>query len=651
MSTPSSATSPQHEQAEKPALPAYVHVRPNGIYIALSPPPAQDILRTFVDRLFNSGAYFKGLDYACFMDLLYGAKPVIAKDERMPEVLLAREIVSLAPQRKDLYRAIKLIRAGEEAEYMFEPLFTEITVEESVYGPPGEDGIAPVVEVIQRIEQQPTKLDFDEFIADAWCKGVRFGIDADTVRATIQSGTPTRITIARQREPTASKDAQLTEENNKLHQDRSPLILASGRAILSTAKNHFPQVAKDAPLLRKIPRALGDPGYRVTGAVIEPHMPKDLDLQPLSGIGTRIEHTAKGEVIVADMDGFLSFDDRTKKISITATIENRSGISARSTGDIKLGVDEFVEHGEVQEGRIVEGKHLTFRSAVYGNVLSTGGDIHLDDNLSGGHAESIGGNITVSGRTYNAVLEAWDGNIEIKFAENSIISGKSVSIERAVNCEIIAETLQLGQAEGCAIAGKNVWLNSAQTRKDRETVITILIPDRSSLEDQMNTNRKEIAKINLLLQRDASAMSAAQANPKQAKLIDLDSKIRAGTVQLNAQQQKEWQQVYAQLPPEIQNALALLEERKILQQEFTSLAQQIKALYTEQRCSIKEVLGETVAQTLSSHMEISAFRNLPKQELKTELLHIGSPKKVIFKGAHGSFEWSSKAPELPDTGD
>lgn len=629
-------------------LPAYVHVRPDGVYIAVSPPPSQDILQMFVDRLFNNNAYFKGLNYPLFLDLLYGTKPVTVKDGQPPEVRLASEIITFSPLRKRLYRGVKIVRNGERAEYLFEPVFTEVTLEEPVYGPAEEDGVIPIVEYTKKTEARPTKLDFDEFVAEMWLKGVRFGINADAVRAAIQGSDTTRIEIAVQRVPTESKDAQIVEEHSRLRQDRSPLILSSGRAVLSTAKNFFPQVAQDESLLRKVPRALGDPGYLVTGSVIEPRLPKDLDLQRLAGPGTRIEYHAQGDLIVAAIDGFLRFDDISKKVEVTPTIENRSGISAKSTGDIKLDVDEFVEHGEVQEGRFVKGKHLTFRSAVYGTVLANGGNIVIDDNLSGGEAKSIGGDITVHGRAYNASIEAWDGNITIKFAESCAILAKSVKIERAVNCEIVAENVQMDSAEGCAIAGMDVNIATTQARRDRETVITVLLPDCSGLESQIAAARDEIAKIDGVLQNNAEQMEKFSADPKQAKLIDLGAKIRNGQIQLTSQQQNEWQKIFAQFPPAVKDTLVLQGKIKDLSDQIAGLTRQIEASSARQRCLIKEVLGDTVGQTLTTHLGTAAFRNLPRQVLKTRLSQIGTSRERIFSGWQGHVEWQFQGTEFSD---
>ena len=46
-----------------------------------------------------------------------------------------------------------------------------------------------------------------------------------------------------------------------------------------------------------------------------------------------------------------------------------------------LTVDEFIEHGEVQEGREVHGRNMMFKSDVFGRVLSDGENIQLKKQL------------------------------------------------------------------------------------------------------------------------------------------------------------------------------------------------------------------------------------------------------------------------------
>ncbi len=626
-------------------LPAYVLLRPEGVFIKLSPPPAQDILKLFVDRLFSNDARFAGLDYANFISLLYDTDFAASPLGRVAEIRIASNIVRFPPQRKELYKGVNIIGNGERAEYMFEPVSIEVITDEPVYGPPSDDGVTPVTGYRRKVEQQPTKLDFDEFVAEMWLKGVRSGIAADAVRDVIQRGMSIRMDIASKLDPTDSRDAEIKEESDSLRMDNAPMILPNGKADLRRARNRFPQVAKDTPLLRKIPRVPGKPGYLVTGEAIEPRIPADVDLEKLAGDGTRIDNTAKGELLVADMDGFLCFDENSSEISITTKIENKGGISAKSTGDISLDVDEYVEHGEVQEGRIVEGKHMTFCADVFGSVISKGGTIQLERNLSGGHAQSIGGDIIIKGRAINAKIEAWDSEVTAAFAESCTIIGKSVSIERAVNCEIIAGELHLGIAEGCAIAGRKIRINTSNVRKHQETIITVLLPDFSDLDQQITQAKTNLAQVDNAIQAKAREITAAQSDAAFVRYQAIAAKIRDGSIKLTEAQQFEWQKIVRQFAPIMKGSDELNNKQQALKNEIERLSQLRANCGGDECCEIKEVLGDTVVRKLSSSLGILAYRDLPGHELKEKLQHPGAPQERIFSKAHGSLEWCFQIPE------
>ena len=622
-------------------LPAYVLMRPEGVFINLSPPPQQDILRLFIERLFSDEARFAQLDYANFLRLLYGTISEVTSNGSATEIRIASNIVRFAPQRRSLYRGVNILDGGERAEYMFEQVFLEVNAEEPAHA--GQEGGGKTAG--GEAELHPTKLDFDEFVADMWLKGVRFGIDAGAVRKVIDSGTSIRMTIARQLEPTDSKDAAIVEESDTLRQDNAPLILPDGKADLRRARNRFPQVAKNTRLLRKIPRVLGEPGYKVTGAAIEPRLPEDVDLKKLAGEGTRIEQSPIGEFLVAAMDGFLCIDDSTNRISIAEKIENKEGISAKSTGDIKLDVETYVEHGEVQEGRVVEGKHMTFLSNVFGTVISKGGHIQLGKNISGGRAQSIGGDITIKGRASNSALEAWDSKITVDTAENCTITGKIVSIKNAVNCEIVAEELRLGVAEGCAIAAKDIRIESSNSRRNRESVISVLLPDLHGFDQQIAEAKGNLAQINNALQAKTREMAANQSDPGYVKYLAILEKIQNGSIKLTAEQQVEWQKIVNQYAPIQKGSDSLMKKRLLLENEIERLSQARKTCGAGECCVIKEILGDTIVRKLSSATGTSAFRGLPAQELKAQLQHLGTPQERIFSGDSGSFEWHFQIPE------
>jgi uncharacterized protein (DUF342 family) len=628
-------------------LPAYVLVRPEGVFINLSPPPAQDILLLFVDRLFSNKFRFAGLDYAHFIRLLYGdaSEPFSGG---ATEVRIAGNIVRFPPERMELYKGVKIMGNGERAEYMFGPVFLEVVKDEPIYGEPGEDGVIPIIEYKQNVEKIATQLDFDEFIASMWLKGVRFGINADGVRDAIKKGTSGRISIAFQLEPTDGKDAEVVEESDHLRQDNAPMILANGKADLRRAKNRFPQIAKNAPLLRKIPRVLGKPGYRVTGTAIEPRIPEDLDLGKLGGEGTRIEQSPKGELLVAGIDGFLVLDEGTGEISVATKIENKGGISAKSTGDIKLTVDDYTEHGEVQEGRVVEGKHMTFLSSVFGTVISQGGDIELHKSLSGGCAQSVGGNIIVKEKAINSTLEAWDGKISAEFAEGCLIISKSVSIGRAVNCEIVAEELQLGIAEGCAIAGKNLQIASSNARKNRETVISMLLPDIPGYDRRIAEAKTNLVQIEQAIQAKNKVIAATQSDPGFSKYLAIAEKVRTKTITFTPEQQIGWQKIVNQFAPIMRGSEDLMKKCLVLEDAIKRLAQERTACGDAgEHCKIEEVLGDTVVRKISSNQGMSLFRKLPQQELRIKLRQLGDEQERIFSDHKGSLEWHFEVPALP----
>lgn len=638
----------------EPLLPAYISLRPEGVYVHVPRLPPEVGLKPFVERLFANETRFEGLDYPCFLRLLYGTGAAAPANLGATEARIAGGIARFPPERRALYKGVKIIGVGERAEYLFEPAAIEIASDEPVYGEPGDDGARPVIGYTRTTRLQPTRLDFDEFVADLWLKGVRFGIDAAAVVKAIESGATTRLSIAFQREPTSGMDAEIREESDALHRDNSPKILLNGKADLRRFKNRFPQVAKDQPLLRKIPRVLGEPGFRVTGEIIEPPLPADLDLNKLAGPGTRIERKGSGEVIVAGMDGFLAFDTRSNYIAVTEKVEDRGGVSTRTTGDLSLSVDEFVEHGEVQEGRVIEGRSMTFLSSVFGTVLSDHGDILLKNNLSGGHAKSSGGNITLEGRAYNAIMEARGGSITAPLAESCMIVGKTVSIERAVNCEIVAEELQLGISEGCAIAGKTVRISSSGARKDKETVITLLAPDFSDYDRQIATITKNMSVTRKAVLSKEEEIRAVSSEPEFAKYLAAAASIRMGAIKLSAAQQAGWQQMVARFARASQALEALNAEKAKLEEACLASEQEIGRISGQRedsansvRCEIVEILGDTVVKKLHSNLGVSVFHDLPSHELMVRLRQFGEPHDRILSANTGSLKWACVAPEQP----
>jgi hypothetical protein len=628
------------------ALPAYLRRQREGIFVDLSVFPVGGGFESAIDRLFSDGARFRGLDYRLLTGLLYDYDSIMELHGMAAELRLAEDVVAFPPNRRALYKAVKVDGAKSFAEYFFEPVAMEVVIEEPVYGEPGEDGVAPIVGSTSKEELQPTKLDLDEFIADMWLKDVRFGIDLEAVAGAISRGVTMRINVAAQRDATVGRDAEIEEVCDVLRRDNAPKLLANGKADLRKFQNRFPQIAKDARLLKKKSRVFGKQGIRVSGQRIEPLLPEDnIDLHAFSGPGTYVEAQEGDEYILAGQDGFLSLDTASNIVSVTEMIESKDGISLKTTGDLSLAGSDFIEHGEVQGGRVVEGKNMTFRSDVYGDVVSQGGFILFEANLSGGSAKSYGGDVTSNGRVLNSVLEAWAGKVSLKYAESCLIMGNSVAIDRAVNCEIVAENVQVGSAEGCGIAGKRIQINSSGSCRANENLISMLVPDSSASDAQITQLKEAIDDCNKIIEAKDQELAQLKSDPEFAKYLALAARIRQEKIQLNAAQQDGWQKMTAKFAKVMSAGRQLnLEKQEQLTQVQDFLKKQAELRDVREktctgiRCEITEVAGDTTVQSMVT--QIVAFQQSKASEIRARLREQNVNHKRIFSNDTGSLDWS-----------
>ena len=637
---------PSETPQEELLLPGFVSIRPEGVIVDLPRLHAAGGFGLFVERLFTGGMRFSDLDYAAFLKLLYDPDWLATMQGRCAEIKIATKIVRFLPQRKAIYRTAKLLEGGNRAEYVFEPVSIEEAYEEPVYGEPDEEGVPPVTGYLSKTRQVPTQLDFDEFVADMWQKDVKYGIDAAAVRQAISSGTSARVTIARHLEATKGSDAEIREVYSGLHRDNAPKILLNGKADLRAFKNRFPQVTKGKRLLKKVPRVLGKQGFRVTGEVIEPKLPKDLDLYKLAAVGTAVEQAADGEYIVSARDGFIMYDGQPGSISVTEKIETKGGVSAKTTGDLELDVDEFIEHGEVQESRGVRGKHMTFLSDVFGNVFSQGGNIRIEGNLTGGQAESSGGNITLCKRGLRAVVRAREGEVAIHYCEHSTIVGKIVHVKHAVSCQIIADEVYADVVEGCVIAGKKIKIASADERRGRETLMTVLTPDFSASDESVATLKDKIAEAQEHSKTGLQKIGALRSDQEFLRYLALHEKIKGGAVKLTEEQAGNWRKLMEKHARSASQLAKLGAEIGALDVSVREFEEQLACAMRDRdalgegiSCVIDKVIGQTTGQTMISANGIDFFNGMSGDEIRITLQKVDSQKVRIFSEYSGSVRW------------
>lgn len=610
------------------SLPQGIVRRDGGLHFDTGLPAAS--LLAAVDRLFAAGAMFAGLDYLVFLKVLYGAgaplpRGAVAPD--LPLVRFARAVTAFAAPRRALYKSLKIISEGAEAEYYFEPVF-----EEGAYG-------------------LPARLDFDEFVAALWGRGVRFGIDANAVQAALASGRAERIVVARRLAPIAGRDAMIVEVSQQLHRSDAPRERADGRLDLLNFKNRFPEVKKHARLLRKQPAAPGSPGVALSGASLPMPAPQDADLAALAGAGTEVEQLRDGLYLVATQDGFLDVDAASNRLSVSAVIVSRDGVSSRTTGNLHLR-RAYEEFGEVQEQRSVEGADITIHGDVFGKIQSRGGDIVLKRNLVGGSAHNSDGDIGVAGVASGALLQTRSGEVVIERAENCVISGTRVRIAHAANCDIMADEVSVGQAEGCAIAARRISIGSAGPRKQHEMLLFPLVPDLAAMERKIAALRDRAGWFGnnvAELQRESEALASRQ---DVQNYMALAVRVRKQEVQLTPEQLPQFQKMALAVGPALKTIGKLsldIKSAQAQQEQVLQLVlqaeQQKRALAGASFCRVSEVTGETLVRCLPFDPDGAAAHDKAAKEIKALLHAPRAGAELVFADSEGALDWTFDPPQ------
>ncbi|VXC03818.1 flagellar assembly protein A [Massilia sp. 9I] len=583
-----------------------------------------------VESILLRNQYFVGLDYPVLIKALFGHGPDLPRSSRGETLVrLADDIQAFEPKRRALYRAVKI--ADGQAEYYFEPVFMI-----------DAEGV-----------EQPTRLDIDEFIADMWMKGIRFGVDVAAVTDAISSGATGRIVVARRLAPKPGQDASVVEVSNELHRSDAPRQLANGKLDLMSFQNRFPQVQRGVRLLRKLPRVQGEPGFDLSGIALAPEIPADLELNEWSGPGTVVDRIAEGEFVVAIQDGFLNVEGN--RLSVGDKIVSHDGVSAKTTGNLHLEGD-YEEFGEVQENRVVEGESITVHADVFGNVVSRGGVVRLNRNLMGGSARNADGPIIVAGVASGATIQSANGEVNLQRAENCTISGTRVTVVEALNCDIIADVVEVTQAEGCAIAAKRIAIECAAPRGHSEMRVFVLRPDCTRVDAAIGMIGERIAQFGQLIEQRRGAMAAVAAQPEVASYVKLAGRVRKGELVLTPEQQTAFKKLSAGAAPALKQMSTLSQEIKNIeaeQQSGTALLARLQAQRAEHSgavsVAIGQVSGDVTVRALNvepdtAAAERSSVHNLAPREIKARLRD-ASGAELLFAGSSGTFNWSTAEAE------
>jgi hypothetical protein len=624
-SSPQAAPAARAAASGAPAAEETCIVRqPDGVYCDTAAPGP--VLLEAVERILLGNRYFAGLDYPVLIKVLFGHGPELERNARDGTLVrLADDILPFDPARRLLYRAVKI--ADGQAEYYFEPVFM-----------PDADGV-----------EQPARLDIDEFIADMWMKGIRFGIEVEAVAGAIASGAAGRFVVARRLAPRPGQDASVVEVSNELHRSDAPRELANGKLDLMSFQNRFPQVQRGTRVLRKLARVYGEPGFDLSGIGLAPEIPADLDLAEWSGPGTVVDRIAEGEFVVALQDGFLNVEGN--RISVGDKIVSRDGVSARTTGNLHLEGD-YEEFGEVQEKRMVEGESITVHADVFGNIVSRGGVVRLNRNLIGGSARNADGPIVVQGVASGAVIQSVNGEVSLQRAENCVISGSRVTVVEAHNCEIVADVVELTQAEGCAVAAKRIVIERAAPRGHSEMRVFVIRPDCARMDAAIDMIRERVGQFGELAGQRRAAMGAVAAQPEVASYVKLAGRVRKGELVLTPEQQPAFGKLAAAAAPALKQMAVLSQETKDLeaeQQSGMALLERLEAQRAEHSdaasVAIAQIDGDISVRALDlepdgAQAQRGSHYDIPPREIKARLRD-ASGAELLFAGGCGGFSWST----------
>jgi hypothetical protein len=601
--------------------------RPDGVYA--DPAALGTTVLAAVDGLLRSGSLLQGVDYSVLMKALYGTGPALPQGpDGRPLVRIASDIVPFNVQRRSLYRSVRI--AAGEAEYCFEPVF--------LAGPGGEADI-------------PTRLDLDEFVADMWSKGIRFGIDVGAVRAGIANPHAGRVVVARRLEPVAGTDASVVEVSDDIHRSDAPRQLSNGKLDLMCFQNRFPQVKKEARLLQKLPTRVGQPGFELSGMRIEPAAPADLDFSAYAGEGTRVEKNAAGEFLVAARTGFLDVDPKTRSIAVGDKIVSRHGVSARTTGNLQL-TGDYEEFGDVQEKRVIEGNGITVHGSVYGEIVSRGGMVRLRSNLVGGSIHNKRGDIQVDGVTAKALVQATAGTVSLQRAENCVISGTRVRIEQALNCEIIADELTIGSAEGCAVAARRVTIDSGAPWRDSEMRVFVLVADCGRIDEVLGQIGARLAVFDAAVTAHKTELAQLCAQPAVRKYLEIAAKVRNGEMSLTPAQAQQFKAMGQAVAPDLARIGEVSNARKAAEKDKAE-GQALLERFTAQRSertagsevALRLIKGDTQVRSLAYDPDGACCYDLPAREIKARLR--GNGGTLLHAGTAGAYAWPGDAATMP----
>lgn len=632
------------------ALPSFMEKTAEGLMVQAV--PLRQLLATradgfiqAVDALLAQGQRFYGLDYAVFSQLVLNPETIW---RRGGSSRLAADVVSFPEYRQELYKGVRFSEDNMQVEYIFQPVVVDTPYQHPLYGDRQPDGTVPVVGHEKRVRQEDAVLDLDEFVAAMWSKGVRCGLLLDAITPALFTKKINRMVVAQGQPAQVGKTAEVWDMLTPARQMGGPLW-RQGKWDLRNFENKFPPVEQGQTIIKKVACRAGKPGFTVRGDVLPAPPAQDIDLSVLVGEGVALEDAGDSELLVARKSGFLGVERESQSLFVTRTIETRVDINVKNTGDMALAADAFIAHGEVQEGRTVQGKHMRFAAPVYGHVQSDQGTIALDDVLSGGSAVLSGeGQIHIPQRAIHARVVAVEGKIDVQYAENCLIVGDDVTVQQAVHCTIVANQVRIQSAQACTIVGNGVKIDRCDEHKGEPCRVWVVQPSLKTVQSQLQAAQLALKLAQSSVTTTLAELASIKNNAEFARYIALRDAMQGDPATLSAASKEEFAALHLTQSlhlKTIERLLKSLEKARAEVPERTAQRDQAKThlddLVQRHFCAVTEVSGETRIFTLNKLIQLSAHVEHSAKELAQWLASkdVVAQSAVLFQGQSGSVDW------------
>lgn len=585
--------------------------------------------------------YFKWVDSNIFYKACYGELRNITDGIRLADGIKAME-----ESRINLYRPIRTLFDKKtwkptEAVYLFEKLF----VTEQV---PSDIPEMPSIE-----KEVLTALDFDEFFSYVWRKGIRYGIIEKGIRNAIEKKQYGNLVIAENLLPTEWKNAAIVDARKELRRDKSAKVTSDGRVHFDEFTVAFPKVKKGEVIFQKTPLVLGEPGRDIWWQIINPANQKDVDIQASVGEGVSVIVRDGIEVLIAEIDGYLTLDEKGgKKIaSVSDHIVHKGSVSVRKTGNLRDMPVLLEIWWDVDSEREVEWKSIHIRGSVFWRrIVSTEGDIQITGTAQWGTIESKGNVFIEGGVVSRESIFAPNGTIRIDWnvEAGTVLMAKEVIVTwRISKSLVIADKVELAVASWVQVLGTVIQVQTVWKTHGSESIFVVELPNIQALAETVTRLETEISEaedqISSLRVEMDDAKIIAQKPEDVLRFLGEMKKKRDGKIAFTAEEisrirvtmpllpfAKKVFEAQSQIRKLLEKSIALTGELEKAQQEIIDLKSQTGITLSEIRDEV-DVVG--VVKSLENRIEVMYAWNLNSFITRTEN-HVS-----LFTGATGQFIW------------